>query len=253
MNRNIWGHELDAVSIDFLREMCPPEGYVLAFSGGKDSVVIHDLATRAGVKFRAVYSITNVDPPELVWFIKREYPHVERRHPEKSMWRLIEANGLPTRTARFCCKHLKERATRNATIITGVRADESVARRARGPAEQSRKYKDVRFVHPILAWKSVDVWGYIHERGLPYCELYDQGFSRLGCVLCPFNREVARAQRRWPKLFAAGLRAVKRGWPTSAYAAARARWDSPEAMWQWWLARDEPYPEPQRTCGGLFV
>ena len=252
MPRDLFGDMAEA-SMAFLREMCPQEGYVLAFSGGKDSVVIYDLAERAEVPFHAVYSITSVDPPELVWFIKREYPQVERRPPAKSMWRLIETSGLPTRTARFCCKHLKERVIRNATVITGIRADESAARRTRGPVEQHRKFQDVRFVHAILSWRSCDVWGYIRERSLPYCELYDQGFKRLGCVLCPFNREVAAAQRRWPKLFAAGLRAVKRGWPTSAYTAARARWDSPEAMWEWWLARDEPYPEPQRTCGGLFV
>ena len=258
MNKNIWGHELDAVSIDFLRECEPAEGYVLAFSGGKDSVVIHDLAERAGVQFKPIYSITNVDPPELVWFIKRRYPHVERRTPAKSMWRLIEDKGLPTIRYRFCCEQLKERVTRNATIITGVRADESVARRSRGPFEQSRKYADVRFVHPILSWTSADVWCYIRERGLPYCELYDQGFSRLGCVVCPFNRDIRASMRRWPKLFAAARRAVQRRWDTgkAAELTKPKRFDGPEDFWQWWLRRvesGEPYPEPQRQCGGLFV
>lgn len=41
----------------------PPEGYYVAFSGGKDSCVILDLCKRAGVKFDAHYALTTVDPP----------------------------------------------------------------------------------------------------------------------------------------------------------------------------------------------
>ena len=40
----------------------PPEGYWLAFSGGKDSVVIKALADMAGVKYEAHYSVTGIDP-----------------------------------------------------------------------------------------------------------------------------------------------------------------------------------------------
>jgi len=55
-----------------------PDGYYLAFSGGKDSQVIYELARMAGVKFKAYYHITTVDPPELTKFIKDQYPNVTR-------------------------------------------------------------------------------------------------------------------------------------------------------------------------------
>ena len=48
--------------------------YWLAFSGGKDSCVILELAKMAGGRFEAHYNCTSVDPPELVRFIKREQP-----------------------------------------------------------------------------------------------------------------------------------------------------------------------------------
>ena len=256
MNKNIWGHKLDDVSIDFLREMCPPEGYYVAFSGGKDSVVILDLVNRAGVAHDSHYNITCVDPPELVQFIKREHPEVERHPPTKSMWTLIQREGLPTRQMRHCCRHLKERGGIGRVVVTGIRAQESVARKTRGPVERSRRHASKTFVHPILNWRGGDVWQYIRERNIPYCHLYDEGFRRLGCVVCPFNREVARGMRRWPKLFAAARRALQRGWddPTvGAYSKARTKFPDAEAFWEWWLSRDEPYPEPQRECGGLFV
>ena len=62
------------IAIKRLKAFEPPEGYFLAFSGGKDSQCVYHLAKMAGVKFDAHYNITSVDPPELVQFIKKKYP-----------------------------------------------------------------------------------------------------------------------------------------------------------------------------------
>lgn len=70
-------------SIDFLRKLETDDPYSLGFSGGKDSVVILDLAERAGVRFTATYANTTVDPPGTISFIKTNYPQVVIRHPEK--------------------------------------------------------------------------------------------------------------------------------------------------------------------------
>jgi len=53
----------DAMNV--LHEYEPPEGYYVAFSGGKDSIVMLDLVRRSGVKHDAHMNITSVDPPEL--------------------------------------------------------------------------------------------------------------------------------------------------------------------------------------------
>ena len=38
-------------------------GFHLAFSGGKDSQVIHELAKMSGVKHKAFFNKTSIDPP----------------------------------------------------------------------------------------------------------------------------------------------------------------------------------------------
>lgn len=125
--------EKEAQAIKVLRTFEPEEGYVLAYSGGKDSDCIKILAQLAGVKFEAVHNLTTADAPETMQYIKSQ-PDVriewakdkEKKHI--TMWNLIEKEGLPTRVARFCCGKLKEASNVGRLTITGVRKAESVKR-----------------------------------------------------------------------------------------------------------------------------
>lgn len=116
------------------------EGYYLAFSGGKDSVVIKALAEMSGVKYDSTYRVTSVDPPELVRFIMEEHPDVKREVPVYSekikseklrgkpitMWNLIPKEKYPpTRISRYCCRNLKENGGDGRVTVTGVRWAES--------------------------------------------------------------------------------------------------------------------------------
>ena len=91
-------------AIDFLRSMERDDPMCLGFSGGKDSVVILDLAERSGIKYNASYANTTVDPPGTISFIKKNYTRVQILHPKKSFFQLVENKGLPGRMRRFCCE-----------------------------------------------------------------------------------------------------------------------------------------------------
>ena len=123
-------------AIKRLQSFEPPEGYYVAFSGGKDSQCIYHLCQMAGVKFDAHYSVTSVDPPELVHFIKRQYPDVIFDLPRYAdgsritMWNLIPRKGIPPlRTQRYCCEELKEASGEGRIVVTGVRWAESARRK----------------------------------------------------------------------------------------------------------------------------
>lgn len=247
------------------------EGYYLAFSGGKDSQVIYQLACMAGVKFTAHYHITTVDPPELVWFIRKEYPEVRMERPKMSMWQLIVKKGFPpTRRARYCCSELKERGGEGRFVITGVRWAESKKRCKRGLAEMTtgKKSEDVillnndndekrrliedcqikgkRVLNPIIDWTDEEVWNFIHQYVHKHCELYDDGFSRLGCIGCPlvsvWKREKELA--RYPKIKAAYLktfdRMLKERELDPGYGV---KWKKAEDVYRWWLYGTEKTEE----------
>nr|UWG04728.1 MAG: NAD synthase [Bacteriophage sp.] len=64
----------------------PENGFYLAFSGGKDSQALYHIAQMAGVKFKAHMNLTSVDPPEVIRFVRRQYPDVELIKPKISIY-----------------------------------------------------------------------------------------------------------------------------------------------------------------------
>jgi len=228
-----------------------PDGYWLAFSGGKDSIVILDLAQKAGVKFTAHFNVTTVDPPELLRFIRDNYQRdvVRWERPAKSMFKLIVEKMMPpTRIDRYCCEHLKERGGKGRFVITGIRWAESTRRSKRRMTESCFRDSRKRYLNPIIEWSVADVWQYIRENKLPYCCLYDQGFKRVGCVGCPMagDKRVMEFER-WPKF----ERAYRKAFAAAAANRIKlgndyqggARWHDGSAMFDWWMNEDRAQPE----------
>ncbi len=234
IQQHLFGNEIIKVVIERLKTFEPPEGYLLAFSGGKDSVCVKGLADEAGIKYKAEYRLVPVDPPELIKFIRRAYPEVNILRPRGNMIEAIAAAGYPTRQHRWCCEYFKHPTKWEGITITGIRWVESVNRSHRKMYEPHRQGKGI-YLNPIIDWLDSDVWSYIRSRGLPYCELYDQGWKRLGCVGCPMVRDT-KSLERWPKVLNIWYRGMKKWFDKKP----RENWSSFDALWKAWLDRDSP-------------
>ena len=68
-------------------------GYYVAFSGGKDSIVMERLFKMSGVKYESWYNNVTIDPPELVRFIKKQYPHVGWNNPKMHLTDMLEVKS----------------------------------------------------------------------------------------------------------------------------------------------------------------
>ena len=172
-------------------------GFHVAFSGGKDSQVIYELCKMAGVKFKAFFYKTSVDPNELLGFIKKNYPDVEWIRPKMTMYQLILKKGmLPLRQCRFCCEYLKERNGLNSVVITGITRAESVKRKKRQEFENSCKIgADKNLLNPILDWTKREVFQFLSDRNIKTCSLYNTQ-QRIGCIGCPMSPETMRRDFR---------------------------------------------------------
>ena len=233
------------VAIALLKAWEPPEGYYLAFSGGKDSVAIYDLAQKAGVKFDAHYCVSPIDPPQIYKFIKEYYPDVQWDFHARGFWKLVVKKGLPMRTARWCCQIIKEAGGVNRLVVVGNRRVEGTIRRNQCFVEKGRR-DNKTFIRPIINFDNYDIWQYLRENHLPYCSLYDEGFKRLGCVLCPFSREIEREEKYFPKIVANWKRSCNhivevrkaRGYLSLKGKPLKHRFETGEELYQWWVKRD---------------
>ena len=228
---------------------------VVAFSGGKDSQTVYHLAEAAGVEFEAVYSATTIDPPEVVRFIRKQYPNVEFNVPKMSFWQLAEnIRMLPNRHMRYCCSILKEQASPGRVTLTGVRREESAKRAKRQVLDINKKPRqfdefernektDVQCfghgkekitVNPILDWTETDVWEYLNSVvSVPHCELYDLGRHRVGCLFCPMKarKEIVDDMQRYPHQFNRLKKTVAKIAETSKEFP-----NDPQTFLEWWLS-----------------
>lgn len=325
---DLFGNEWDkeAKAIEIARSFEPPEGYYLAYSGGKDSIVVKAILDLAGVKYDAHYNVTTVDPPELVRFVIQQFEAViyelpdgsrkffevkpvgtkllQRTTPEQLLGKrtiyfsiprvpmrklIVEKLFPPTQIMRYCCEQLKEVNGDGRKVVTGVRWAESQKRKKnQGVAvvwsskevdprtvadsfgatykENERKsvilnYDDaaarrtVEFcyrtnktlINPIIDFGEDDVWEFIKKHDLPYCSLYDEGFTRLGCVGCPMARRrgMAQAFKRWPHMKKLYIRAFDEMLKERQRRGKnKTQWKTGEEVFEWWTTVSDTPAKP---------
>ena len=131
--------------------------------------------------------------------------------------------------------------------IIGVRAVESARRANLWKQVKPNRSGAGCFICPILYWTDADVWEFIRSRNLQYCELYDEGFARLGCIGCPMvgGKLLQEQWDRWPRYRDLWKRAVIRNWErwkdvpkdTDGGPRYQAGFATGEEFWEWYISR----------------
>ncbi len=174
----------------------------LSFSGGKDSVVLLDMAVRAGFKGELVFfrygkpethetpeenidllkyysSLCNLDYTVLdclgetdCWELCERFTLFPQDEREKKIFRITN-NDFREKVK----VHEEERGT--DLQIIGMRKQESRNRRimltVKGPV-YSTKQRQALTCCPLVDFSDEDIWAYIFSRGLKYLSIYDYPF-----------------------------------------------------------------------------
>lgn len=184
--------------------------FYIAFSGGKDSVVVFDLVQRAlpHDSFKVLFGNTDMELPTTIDMLKHiaadcknmniEFIEAKADFTSENSWNRF---GPPARRNRWCCTVHKTAPILNqlcemynlkrmkAMMITGVRRDESAARSEYDTLSVGKKLSGQYSFHPILEWSSAEVYIHIFQYNLMLNHAYTYGFNRVGCIMCPNSSE----------------------------------------------------------------
>ncbi|MHA1973394.1 MAG: phosphoadenosine phosphosulfate reductase domain-containing protein [Candidatus Hodarchaeales archaeon] len=177
--------------------------HVVAYSGGKDSLVTLHLVAQSDVSYEIIFSDTNLEYPETLENIRKISHAFQRKvHTFKNeswdFWERFQQFGPPTRNSRWCCKSAKLLpvnelleslfpAEERVLTFLGRRRYESFGRSRESRVSRNPWTPKQVSAAPIQNWNAFEVFLYIQKHQITNLlnPLYLQGFIRIGCWVCP--------------------------------------------------------------------
>jgi phosphoadenosine phosphosulfate reductase len=170
----------------------------VSYSGGKDSLSTLLLVRDSMKDFDILFADTGLEFQETldnVEQIAEELSLPLRLHSSgDAFWQSIPDFGPPTVEARWCCKVCKLGAIaqiiennyeKGCLTFIGQRKYESEIRANSDHIWKNPWVGNQIGATPIQNWTALHVWLYLFWKKAKYNPLYEQGFDRIGCWLCP--------------------------------------------------------------------
>jgi phosphoadenosine phosphosulfate reductase len=192
---------LESQAIGFIRKVIRQYSDIpamVSLSGGKDSLVVLLLVLEAEIKPTLLFLNTGLEFPETIENVHRTAAEYDLplviADAGTAFWDHLPKFGPPAKDFRWCCKVCKLGPTARTIAETypegvlsfiGQRAYESSQR-----AKKSRVWVNPWVpgqigASPIQNWTALHIWLYLFWKKADHNKLYELGFSRIGCWVCP--------------------------------------------------------------------
>jgi thioredoxin-dependent adenylylsulfate APS reductase len=187
----------------------------ISAAGGVDGLAILDMAWRINPDVRVFTLDTGRLPPEtyaLFEEIRDRYGiDVEFEVPDGNEVAKLSTTHGPNLMYRSvdlrlaCCtirkvEPLKKKLATLDAWVAGLRREQWASRRNIAKVELDREHGNIVKLNPLADWSLDRVWDYVRRNEVPYHELFDHGYTSIGCAPCTravLPGEPERAGRWW--------------------------------------------------------
>lgn len=193
----------------WVNEKFEPAEVTMATGFGAEGICLIDMLSKINKRIPIFYLDTDVLFPETYQLKNRLQDRYGIRFVRIASSLSLDRQAvhygdrLWERDPDLCCTlrktdPLKEALRPFDAWITGIRRDQSTARKNAKVIERDERYGLLK-VNPLLGWSREEVWSYIRKHRLPYNPLYDQGYSSIGCIHCTTPVTTGEGERagRW--------------------------------------------------------
>lgn len=167
-----------------------PDLNVLTLDTGRLPQQTYDMIDRVRDRYRIEIEVVSPDAGDLAEMVGTHGVNLFYRSPAQR---------------RLCCDVRKSRPLSRAlhrydAWITGARRQQAATRSQLPVFAPDTQHEGITKIAPLAAWSKDEVWAYIRENDLPYHELYERGYTSIGCEPCTratVAGEDERAGRWW--------------------------------------------------------
>lgn len=149
----------------------------LSFNGGKDCTVLLHATLKI---LRQLYGEDSIKDLRVI-YIRTKSPFSEL---EKFITEAIEYYGLNlsifTGSMQDALAQILSKDSRLKACLMGTRRTDPFSENLNHFQMTDENWPRIMRVSPVLNWNYQQIWSYLIENNVPYCSLYDQGYTSIG-------------------------------------------------------------------------